>query len=115
MIDSQTNIKLIERFSPKGSLLDKHHQRLLEILIYFDKICRENNIRYWLSSGTALGAVRHGGFIPWDDDADVEMLREDFEKLKAIFQKKMDMLCRPKRRIRFMLLRMENLEIFDLE
>lgn len=88
MIDSQTNIKLIERFSPKGSLLDKHHQRLLEILIYFDKICRENNIRYWLSSGTALGAVRHGGFIPWDDDADVEMLREDFEKLKAIFQKR---------------------------
>ena len=88
MIDSQTNIKLIERFSPKGSLLDKHHQRLLEILIYFDKICRENNIRYWLSSGTALGAVRHGGFIPWDDDADVEMLREDVEKLKAIFSEK---------------------------
>ena len=41
MIDSQINIKLIERFSPKGSLLDKHHQRLLEILIYFDKICRD--------------------------------------------------------------------------
>ena len=44
--------------------------RLLEILIAFDKVCREHNLRYCICGGTLLGAVRHGGFIPWDDDLD---------------------------------------------
>ena len=61
-----------------------------EILIEFDKICRENNLRYSLAAGTLLGAVRHKGFIPWDDDIDVMMPRPDYEKFRNIFHEKAD-------------------------
>lgn len=58
----------------------------LEILIEFDKICRGNNLTYFIESGSVLGAVRHGGFIPWDDDIDVGMPRPDYEKFLEIGQ-----------------------------
>ncbi|MGN0185217.1 MAG: LicD family protein, partial [Aristaeellaceae bacterium] len=55
------------------------------ILCDVDDYCRANNIRYYLSGGTCLGAVRHKGFIPWDDDVDVMLPRRDYERLIAGF------------------------------
>lgn len=57
-----------------------------EMLTEFDSYCRTYGIRYYLFYGSALGAVRHRGFIPWDDDADLILFREDFEKLKKVWK-----------------------------
>lgn len=56
--------------------------RMLEILKFIDRVCADEGIPYWLSSGTCLGAIRHGGFIPWDDDIDIELLEPDFKRLR---------------------------------
>lgn len=80
MLDSDIQEELRKRFNPEGSDLRILQKRLLQILKFIDRICTENGISYWLSSGTCLGAVRHGGFIPWDDDVDVEMFEEDYKK-----------------------------------
>lgn len=64
--------------------MDKIHIVLLRILKVFHTICEENNLTYFLDSGSLLGAIRHKGFIPWDDDLDVVMPRKDYEKFKKI-------------------------------
>ena len=60
--------------------------KILEIMKYIDKLCRDNGIIYYIMGGTALGAVRHGGFIPWDDDLDIFMTPSEFEKFKKVFK-----------------------------
>ena len=85
-ISQSLNEELREKYNPEGSMLRKLQMRTLEVLLHIDKICKEHNIPYWLSSGTLLGAVRHGGFIPWDDDIDIEMLREDYLRFEKIFK-----------------------------
>lgn len=66
--------------------LEELHKSLLEILDDFDIFCKENNIEYSLAYGTLLGVVRHKGFIPWDDDLDVMMTRENYKKFLLVFK-----------------------------
>lgn len=71
--------------------LEEHQKAMYKLLVEFDKVCRELNVRYFLFAGTLLGAVRHRGFIPWDDDLDVLIMRADYERLMreapAFFEK----------------------------
>lgn len=60
--------------------LDELRRIQMEILDVVSEFCAEHNIDYWLDGGTLIGAIRHGGYIPWDDDIDLGMLRPDFEK-----------------------------------
>lgn len=76
-------------YNPEGSVLRKAQLKMLEILDVFDAICRKHNINYWLISGTLLGARRHGGFIPWDDDLDVAVLYEDYKRLLPILREEL--------------------------
>ena len=61
--------------------LKKLQQTELQILVHFTELCAEHHLTYYLMDGTLLGAVRHAGFVPWDDDVDVAMPREDYERL----------------------------------
>ena len=69
--------------------LDQLHQVHLEMLDEVDRLCRKHGLSYWLDSGSALGAVRHNGFIPWDDDVDIGMLREDYNRFVAVAKEEM--------------------------
>lgn len=71
-------------------MLRRLQRILLEMLIEVDRICREYGIKYTIIGGTLLGAVRHGGFIPWDDDVDVAMLRPEYEKFCRVCKQELD-------------------------
>ena len=63
---------------------------LLDLLMEFDRVCKKNGLKYWLGGGSLLGAIRHKGFIPWDDDIDVNMMREDYDRLLEIGRDEFD-------------------------
>ncbi|MEE1198583.1 MAG: LicD family protein [Acutalibacteraceae bacterium] len=71
----------------KELTIDEAKKIELEILLFFDKFCKENNKQYFLAGGTLIGAVRHKGFIPWDDDIDTYMMREDYDWMIENFNK----------------------------
>ena len=73
-----------------GIPLLKIQNILVEILEEIDRICKKHNIKYFLSGGTLLGAIRHNGFIPWDDDLDLWMVRKEYKKFKKAVKKDLD-------------------------
>ncbi|MDE4078019.1 LicD family protein [Methanosphaera sp. Vir-13MRS] len=109
-------IELVQRFNNNNKFreIDSHYKMLdmifascdikatgvmrqiqllsLELLKLFDNICNKYDLEYWLDYGTLLGAVRHGGFVPWDDDIDIGMIREDYDKFVEIFPQEIEKL-----------------------
>ena len=73
-------------YNPEGSTLRRDQMEMLTVLNAFAEICKDNDIQWWLCSGTLLGAARHGGFIPWDDDIDVSMFPKDYRKLLKVMK-----------------------------
>ena len=67
--------------------LQEIHKATLEMMDYIHWLCEENHIVYYLAYGTLIGAVRHNGFIPWDDDFDIQMTREDYGRFRDAFRK----------------------------
>lgn len=69
-----------------GYTIRQYQQTALEILLEIDRVCKKNDITYFLMYGSLIGAVRHHGFIPWDDDADIILTRENYDRLKKVCQ-----------------------------
>lgn len=70
--------------------LNGHQKMLLQILCEFDRICKKHDLKYMLFAGSALGAARHKGFVPWDDDIDVAMLRPEYERFLEVAADELD-------------------------
>jgi len=75
----------------KQDILDlkKGQNIMTHMLRIFDRICRSHNLKYWCVGGTLIGAIRHKGWVPWDGDVDVCMLKKDCNKLQKIIQKEL--------------------------
>lgn len=85
--------------------LQKMKQHMLEMLLYFKDFCEKHGLRFWLIGGGAIGAVREHGFIPWDDDVDVQMPRPDFERFVELWEKEGDkdryVFCQTNRKVNY--------------
>ena len=72
------------KYNGEGTPLRAAQLKMLEVLLEFDRVCKKCGLTYWIDFGTLLGAVRHGGFIPWDDDIDLSMPPEDYRRFKEV-------------------------------
>ena len=77
------------QYNGDGTNLRQAQLRMLEIVKAVDEVCRRHDIHYWIDAGTLLGAVRHKGFIPWDDDVDIAVMREEYGKLRDCLMKEL--------------------------
>lgn len=93
LIDTQhdflNNIYLFHEFD-NGYYMELMRSISFELFKFFNYVCEKHNIEYWLDFGTLLGAVRHGNFIPWDDDLDVGMIRSEYLRFIDVVQKEID-------------------------
>lgn len=80
-ISTQDYLSKLSEESEANDTRQRFRRLYVELLIFIDNVCNKHGIDYWLGFGTLLGAVRHGGFIPWDDDIDLVALRKDYNKL----------------------------------
>lgn len=79
----------LSHYNAEGTILRKAQLRMLDILLEVARICDRHKIPYWINGGTLLGAVRHGGFIPWDDDLDIEVLEKDYAPLLKVLEQEL--------------------------
>lgn len=88
-IDSQNmlfnNIFVHYELSPKDTI-KYSHELYKEMLTFIDNVCKKYDLKWWLIGGSLLGAYRHGGFIPWDDDCDIALIRKDYDKFLEVIQ-----------------------------
>ena len=78
---------LVRNYEDNEYGIKELQNKILEIIEYFDEFCKKNDIKYFLMGGSALGAARHKGFIPWDDDLDVALDSENYNKLLSVANK----------------------------
>lgn len=87
-MDSRLGKEFFKKEIRSDFLIDEKRKKVwavvLEMLEKFDQVCKAYHLTYWVFYGTLLGAVRHKGFIPWDDDIDVVLFRDDYETLQSI-------------------------------
>lgn len=77
------NIYIYHNLAPIN-LIDNNRQLILELLEFINQVCLKYDLQWWLYAGSLLGAIRHEGFIPWDDDCDINMMRNDYEKFLEV-------------------------------